>query len=365
MKFVDEYRDEAAARKLQDALQHSVTRPWTIMEICGGQTHAILKFGVDQLLPPEISLLHGPGCPVCVTSEETIDRAIAIAKEPGVTLCTFGDMIRVPGSSESLMSAKALGADIRMVYSPLDAVSIARATPDRQIVFFAVGFETTAPTTAAAAYLAKQKNVVNFSLLTAHVRVPPAIEALLSASDHRIDGFLAAGHVCTVMGLTEYLPLAERFNIPIVATGFEPIDILDGILRCVRQLETGTAKVENQYARAVKADGNDNAQRMMRQVFDIVPQQWRGLGEIPDSGLALNKTHRDFDARLRFAEAAAASKLPAQADCRSGLVLQGRIKPDQCPAFGSECTPEHPKGATMVSSEGACAAYYKYRRDAA
>ncbi len=362
MKYVDEYRDPLTATKLRDALAQTVTRPWTIMEICGGQTHAILRFGVDQLLPPEISLLHGPGCPVCVTPADIIDHAIAISKQPDVILCSFGDMIRVPGNDMSLMSAKAEGADVRIVYSPLDAVALAQQHPDRQVVFFAVGFETTAPTTAAAVMAAHKAGLQNFSLLTSHVRVPPAIEALLSAQDHGIDGFLAAGHVCTVMGLEEYVPLAERYRLPIVATGFEPMDILQGVLMCAAQLESGRAQVENQYGRAVRPEGNRHAQSLMDRVFKTIDQSWRGLGVIPGSGLGLNEEYHAFDAALRFKEAIQTSPPVGDDPCLSGMVLQGQLRPDACPLFGQACTPEHPKGATMVSSEGACAAYYKYRR---
>lgn len=360
MKFVDEYRDAAGVQRLADAIRREVTRAWTIMEICGGQTHAIVRFGLDELLPPGLTLVHGPGCPVCVTPVELIDRAVALARRPEVIFCSFGDMLRVPGSKEDLLSVKAAGGDVRMVYSPLDAVALARRHPDRQVVFFAVGFETTAPANALAVLQAHRHGLRNFSLLVSHVRVPPAIEALLSSPENRVQGFLTAGHVCTVMGIGEYGPLATRFQVPMVVTGFEPLDILQGILLCVRQLERGQARVENAYARAVRPEGNRPAQDLMQKVFQVVDRQWRGLGWIPASGLGLRPEFADFDAERRF-------DLPVQpvaesGECISGLVLQGRKKPVECPAFGTRCTPEHPLGATMVSSEGACAAYYRYRR---
>jgi len=360
MKFVDEYRDAAAARRLARAIARTVTRPWTIMEICGGQTHAIVKFGLDALLPPTLTLVHGPGCPVCVTPLELIDKAIAIAARPEVIFCSFGDMLRVPGSRQDLLAVKAAGGDVRMVYSPLDALALARRHPDRQVVFFAVGFETTAPANALAVFRAHREGLKNFSLLVAHVLVPPAIEAILSAPTNRVQGFLAAGHVCTVMGCAEYEPLAARHRVPIVVTGFEPLDILRGVYLCVRQLETGRAEVENAYARAVRRDGNRPAQELIRQVFRVVPRKWRGLGELPRSGLGLQETYAAFDAETRFG----VGEVQAQesAECLSGLVLQGLKKPPECPAFGKRCTPENPLGATMVSSEGACAAYYRYRR---
>ncbi|MGA4579206.1 hydrogenase formation protein HypD [Limisphaera sp. VF-2] len=360
MKFVDEYRDAAGVQRLAEAIRREVTRPWTIMEICGGQTHAIVRFGLDELLPPKLTLVHGPGCPVCVTPVELIDKAVALARRPEVIFCSFGDMLRVPGSKEDLLAVKAAGGDVRMVYSPLDAVALARKHPDRQVVFFAVGFETTAPANALAVLQAKRYGLRNFSLLVSHVRVPPAIEALLSSPENRVQGFLTAGHVCTVMGTAEYEPLAARHRVPMVVTGFEPLDILQGILLCVRQLERGQARVENAYARAVRPEGNRPAQKIMQEVFQVVDRNWRGLGRIPASGLGLRPEFAAFDAELRF-------DLPVQTvaesgECISGLVLQGRKKPVECPAFGTRCTPEHPLGATMVSSEGACAAYYRYRR---
>jgi hydrogenase expression/formation protein HypD len=360
MKYLDEYRDAAKARQLADAIRRATTRPWTIMEICGGQTHAIVKFGIDELLPKLIALIHGPGCPVCVTPLELIDKAIEIAARPEVIFCSFGDMLRVPGSHKDLLSVKAAGGDVRIVYSPLDAVKLAREHPDRQVVFFAVGFETTAPANAMAVHQAKHQGLRNFSLLVSHVLVPPAIEAILSSPMNRVQSFLAAGHVCTVMGCAEYEPIARKYRVPIVVTGFEPLDILQGILMCVEQLESGRAEVENQYARAVRPEGNQPAQELIRQVFRVIPRKWRGIGEIPQSGFGLSEPYREFDAELRFGVAGyTAQESP---DCISGLILQGQKKPHECPAFGTKCTPERPLGATMVSSEGACAAYYRYRR---
>jgi hydrogenase expression/formation protein HypD len=362
MKFVDEYRDASNARRYSDALHRLVTRSWTIMEVCGGQTHAIVKFGIDQLLPEEITLVHGPGCPVCVTSTELIDKAIEIASRPGVLFCSFGDMLRVPGSAKDLLRVKAEGGEIRIVYSPLDAVTLARKHPDREVVFFAVGFETTAPANAMAVDLAEREGIDNFSILVSHVLVPPAIEAILSSPNNRVQGFLAAGHVCTVMGYTEYEPIARRYNVPIVVTGFEPIDILQGIHMCVRQLEEGRAGVENQYERSVQKEGNLPAQTLIRKVFRIVPRAWRGIGEIPMSGLGLRDQYAGFDAERRFG--VAERRIEEPSECISGLVLQGLKRPHECPAFGRRCTPERPLGATMVSSEGACAAYYRYRKPA-
>jgi hydrogenase expression/formation protein HypD len=359
MRYQDEYRDGAAVRAAAEAIARAATRPWTLMEVCGGQTHAIVKFGLDQLLPPGLELVHGPGCPVCVTPLETIDRALAIAARSEVVLCSFGDMLRVPGSRGDLAQVKAAGGDVRVVYSPLDALALARAHPEREVVFLAVGFETTAPAVAMAAHRARVEGLRNFSLLVAHVLVPPAIEALLAAPGNRVQGFLAAGHVCTVMGTEEYEPLAARHRVPIVVTGFEPLDILQGVLLCVRQLEAGRAEVENQYARSVRRDGNRPAQEMIRRVFRVVPRKWRGLGAIPRSGLALADAYADLDAERRFGVAGAEVAEPPE--CIAGLVLQGRAKPADCPAFGTRCTPERPLGAPMVSSEGACAAYYRYR----
>ena len=360
MKFVSEYRDPEAARQYAERIARMVTRPWTIMEICGGQTHAIVKYGLDALLPATLTLVHGPGCPVCVTPVEFIDKAIEVAGRPEVTFCSFGDMLRVPGTSTDLLAAKANGADVRIVYSPLDAVATAQAHSDRQVVFFAVGFETTAPANAMAVRQAEQLGLTNFSLLVAHVLVPPAMEAILASPDNRVQGFLAAGHVCAVMGYTEYEPIASRYRVPIVVTGFEPLDILHGIALCVAQLEAGRAEVENQYARAVRREGNRSAQELIRQVFTVVPRRWRGVGEIPASGLGLQAAYAAFDAERRFGPAAAPRD--EASECRAGQILRGVLKPHECPAFGTRCTPERPLGAPMVSSEGACAAYYRYRR---
>lgn len=360
MKYLDEYRDAARARRYARAIARITTSDWTIMEVCGGQTHAIVKFGIDELLPPQITLLHGPGCPVCVTPLELIDKAIEIASRPEVIFTSFGDMLRVPGSDADLLSVKAGGGDVRMVYSPLDALKIAQANPNRQVVFFAVGFETTAPANAMAVYQARQQGVDNFSILVSHVLVPPAIEAILSSPDSRVNGFLAAGHVCTVVGYEEYEPLAAKYGVPFVVTGFEPLDILQGIYMAIRQLEEGRAEVENQYSRSVRRAGNEPAQAIIREVFEVVPRKWRGIGAIPQSGLGLRADYAVFDAEQRFGLADQIVEEPAE--CISGLILQGIRKPHECPAFGTVCTPEHPLGATMVSSEGACAAYYRYRR---
>jgi len=360
MKYLDEYRDAGLARGLASSIADRITRPWTIMEICGGQTHAIVKFGIDELLPSELTLVHGPGCPVCVTPIEMIDRAIAIASKPGVILCSFGDMLRVPGTRHDLFSARAQGADVRLVYSPLDAVKIAADNPDREVVFFGVGFETTAPTTAMAVHRAHLDKIKNFSMLVSHVLVPPAIEAILSSESNRVQGFLAAGHVCTVMGYTQYHPLARKYGVPIVVTGFEPVDILQGVLRCVELLEDGRAEVDNAYLRAVRERGNEPAQELIQQVFEVVDRKWRGLGEISSSGLALRADYADYDAERKFDVGELAAEEASQ--CIAGLVLQGAKKPHECPAFGTDCTPERPLGAPMVSSEGACSAYYRYRK---
>jgi hydrogenase expression/formation protein HypD len=360
VKYVDEYRDPRATDAYVAAIRRLTTRPWTLMEVCGGQTHTIIKYGVDRLLPPEITLIHGPGCPVCVTPVEMIDRAIHIAAQPGVMFCSFGDMLRVPGTERDLLAVKAAGGDVRIVYSPLDAVDLAQRHPARDVVFFAVGFETTAPANAMAVRLAEELGLGNFSVLVSHVLVPPAMEAILTAPDHRVQGFLAAGHVCAVMGFTEYEPLARRFGVPIVVTGFEPLDILEGVYLCVRQLEEGRADVENQYVRSVRREGNVVAQALMREVFRIVPRKWRGIGEIPRSGLGLAERYARFDAEARFGAAAITAAEPSE--CISGLVLRGMKSPLACPAFAGRCTPEHPLGAPMVSAEGACAAYYHYRR---
>jgi hydrogenase expression/formation protein HypD len=360
MRFIDEYRDAKLAQHYARRIAQIVTRPWTIMEICGGQTHAIIKFGIDELLPKEITLVHGPGCPVCVTPVELIDKAIEIASRPEVIFCSFGDMLRVPGSEKDLLSVKAQGGDVRIVYSPLDALKLAKENPDREVVFFAVGFETTAPANAMAVYQAARQNIKNFSLLVSHVLVPPAIEAILSSPKNRVQGFLAAGHVCTVMGYTEYEPIAQKYKVPIVVTGFEPLDILQGVYMCVKQLEEGRHEVENQYTRSVRREGNTKAQELIREVFCVVPRKWRGIGEIPRSGLGLTEKYKEFDAELKFGLTDRSVEEPSE--CIAGLVLQGVKKPHECPAFGTRCTPEHPLGAPMVSSEGACAAYYRYRR---
>ena len=363
MKYLDEYRDAEAAHKYAHEIARITTRPWSLMEICGGQTHAIVKFGIDELLPRQITLIHGPGCPVCVTPVELIDKALEIAARPEVIFCSFGDMLRVPGSTIDLLSVKARGGDVRIIYSPLDAVKLAEQNPAKEVVFFAVGFETTAPTTAMAVYQAAQKGLKNFSLLVSHVLVPPAMEAILGAPDCRVQAFLAAGHVCAVMGCQEYVPIAAKYHVPIVVTGFEPLDILQGILMCIQQLESGRGEVENQYSRAVRQEGNRPAQQLIREVFQVTPRKWRGIGEIPQSGLGLRDTYAAFDAERKFGMAGLRVDEPTE--CLSGLVLQGKIKSHECPAFGARCTPEHPLGATMVSSEGACAAYYRYRREPA
>lgn len=360
MKFVDEYRREEDARKLIKAIHRLVTRPWTIMEVCGGQTHTILKFGIDRLLPPEVTLVHGPGCPVCVTPVELIDKAIALARTPGVIFTSFGDMLRVPGSNGDLLSAKAQGGDVRIVYSPLDALRLAQKNPDKEVVFFAVGFETTAPANAMAVWQARQMGVRNFSILCAHVRVPPAIELILSDPYNTVQGFIAAGHVCTVMGYREYESIAERYRVPIVPTGFEPLDLLQGIYMVLRALEEGRWGVENQYARSVRREGNIHAQKLMNAVFQICDRPWRGIGIVPGGGLCLRPEFSEFDAEKRFGlQGITALESPL---CIAGEILQGKKKPYECPAFGRDCTPEHPLGAPMVSSEGACAAYYQYGR---
>ena len=361
MKYLDEYRDAELAQKFAREIHRLTTRSWNIMEVCGGQTHAIVKFGIDELLPKQITLIHGPGCPVCVTPLEMIDKALEIASRPDVIFTSFGDMLRVPGSSTDLLSVKARGGDVRMVYSPLDAVKVAEQNPGNEVVFFGVGFETTAPATAMAVFQAAQKGLKNFSMLISHVLVPPAIEALMSSPNCRVQAFLAAGHVCTVMGYEEYPPLAAKYHVPIVVTGFEPLDILHGILLCLQQLESGRAEVENQYARSVRREGNRPARDLIRKVFKVVHRKWRGVGEIPKSGLGLADAYAAFDAERKFGVADHLVQEPSE--CLSGLVLQGQIKPHECPAFGKQCTPEHPLGATMVSSEGACAAYYRYRRE--
>ncbi|MBK8476700.1 MAG: hydrogenase formation protein HypD [Opitutaceae bacterium] len=360
MKYVDEYRNAAPARRLAEAIARRVTRAWAIMEICGGQTHSIVKFGLDELLPPSITLVHGPGCPVCVTPVELIDAAVTLAARREVILCSFGDMLRVPGSTTDLLTARARGGDVRMVYSPLDAVALAAQNPAREVVFFAVGFETTAPANALAVLQAQKLGLRNFTLLVSHVLVPPAIAAILGSPDNRVQGFLAAGHVCAVMGTAEYGPLAERFRVPMVVTGFEPVDILHGVLCCVEQLEEGRAEVANAYARAVRPEGNLRALEAIRTVFEVTDRSWRGLGLIPASGYALRAELRAFDAVARFGLGGVAAGRE-EPDCISGQIMRGIKKPHDCSAFGSRCTPEHPLGAPMVSTEGACAAYYRYR----
>ncbi|WNF00748.1 hydrogenase formation protein HypD [Streptomyces luomodiensis] len=360
MKYIDEFQDPELARRLLDEIARTVTRPWAMMEVCGGQTHSIIRHGLDQLLPDTVELIHGPGCPVCVTPLAVIDKALEIASLPDVVFCSFGDMLRVPGSDRDLFRVKGDGGDVRVVYSPLDALRIAQRTPDKQVVFFGVGFETTAPAIAMTVHQAKRLGVRNLSLLVSHVRVPPAIEAVMRSPDCRVQAFLAAGHVCSVMGTSEYPALADTYRVPIVVTGFEPLDILEGIRRAVRQLERGEHHVENAYPRAVSAQGNPVALRVLREVFTTTDRTWRGIGTIPDSGWRLSDAYRDYDAEHRFDITGPAAAEPAV--CRSGEVLQGLIKPHECAAFGIICTPRTPLGATMVSSEGACAAYYLYRR---
>jgi hydrogenase expression/formation protein HypD len=360
VKYLDEFSNPELAKKLLDQIHQATTRPWAMMEVCGGQTHSIIRHGIDQLLPDEIEMIHGPGCPVCVTPLETIDRALAIASRPDVIFCSFGDMLRVPGSTEDLFRIKSAGGDIRVVYSPLDALNLARENPDREVVFFGIGFETTAPANAMTVFQAQRLGVRNFSLLVSHVLVPPAIAAIMESPTCRVQAFLAAGHVCSVMGTDEYPPLVDKYRIPIVVTGFEPLDILEGIRRTVLQLEQGRYELENAYPRAVRAEGNKPAQEMLRDVFEVTDRSWRGIGMIPGSGWRLSEKYRDFDAEARFDVTGIHTS--ESAVCRSGEVLQGLIKPHECAAFGKECTPRNPLGATMVSSEGACAAYYLYRR---
>ena len=360
MKYLEEFSDPELARRLLDDIHRTASQPWAMMEVCGGQTHSIIRHGLDQLLPDGIELIHGPGCPVCVTPLEMIDKALEIASRPDVIFCSFGDMLRVPGSDKDLFRVKSAGGDVRVVYSPMDALAIARANPDRQVVFFGIGFETTAPPNAMTVHEARRLGIENFSLLVSHVRVPPAIEAIMTAPVCRVQAFLAAGHVCTVMGTREYPALTERHQVPIVVTGFEPLDILEGIRRAVHQLEEGRHELENAYARVVSDDGNPTAQRMLADVFEVVDRSWRGIGMIPQSGWRLSEKYRAYDAEHRFAVADIDTH--ESTVCRSGEVLQGLLKPHECEAFGTACTPRNPLGATMVSSEGACAAYYLYRR---
>ena len=358
MKYLTEYRDPELAAALIKEIHHVTTRAWTLMEICGGQTHSLVKNGILEMLPDKITMVHGPGCPVCVTSIGVIDEAVYLAEQPNTILCSFGDMLRVPGSKKNLLEVKAAGADVRILYSPLEAVQIAKENPDKEIVFFAVGFETTAPANALSVIQADKMGVTNYSILASHVLVPPAMEAILSDEENKIDGFLAAGHVCTIMGMEEYYPVAEKYKTPIVITGFEPVDLLQGILMTVQQLEKGEYKVENQYTRYVQRAGNKMAIDTIQAVFAISDRTWRGIGPIPDSGYEVNERYKNFNARLKF-------KLdlpPAEEnkECISGDIMKGLKKPKQCPHFGTKCKPEHPLGAPMVSSEGACAAYYHY-----
>jgi hydrogenase expression/formation protein HypD len=360
MKYLDEFRNHALAQKLLAEIRRTVTRPWVIMEVCGGQTHAIVKYGLDALLPPEIELVHGPGCPVCVTALESIDRAHALARRPDVIFCSFGDMLRVPGSDGDLFQIKAQGGDVRVVYSPLDCLKVARANPAKRVVFFAIGFETTAPANAMSVWQARAEGLANYSILVSHVTVPPAMTAILESPGKRVQAFLGAGHVCAVMGWEEYEPLASRYGVPIVVTGFEPVDLLEGILMAVRQLENGRHEVENQYARAVVREGNPEARRMIARVFEPCDRAWRGIGVIPGSGYRLREEFAAFDAARIFDLDGIVSHEPEA--CISGLVLQGARRPLDCDAFGARCTPETPLGATMLSAEGACAAYYNYGR---
>jgi hydrogenase expression/formation protein HypD len=360
MKYLSEYRDGAVAQALIGRIRAAASRPWTLMEVCGGQTHTIVRQGLDELLDGAVEMIHGPGCPVCVTPLEQIDKALTLAARPEVIFTSFGDMLRVPGSECDLLQVRARGGQIRVVYSPLDALELAIRTPDRQVVFFAVGFETTAPANAMAVWRARQLGVKNFSILVSHVTVPPAMTAILAAPENRVQAFLAAGHVCSVMGWEEYEPIAEQYRVPIIVTGFEPVDILEGMLLAVKQLEEGRHVVENQYVRSVRREGTRPAQELVRKVFRLADRQWRGIGTIPRSGLVLREEYADFDAEVRFGLEAISVAEPAE--CRAGDVLRGNLKPPQCPAFGTRCSPEHPLGAPMVSSEGACAAYYNYAR---
>ncbi|MBE9203581.1 hydrogenase formation protein HypD [Synechocystis salina LEGE 06099] len=363
MKYVDEYRDAQAVAHYRRAIAREISQPWTLMEICGGQTHSIVKYGLDTLLPRDLTLIHGPGCPVCVTPMELIDQALWLARQPEIIFCSFGDMLRVPGSGADLLTVKAQGGDVRIVYSPLDCLAIARENPNREVVFFGVGFETTAPATAMTLHQARAQQVHNFSLLCAHVLVPPAMEALLGNPDSLVQGFLAAGHVCTVTGERAYQHIAEKYQVPIVITGFEPVDIMQGILACVRQLELGQFTCDNQYRRSVQPQGNAHAQKIIDQVFEPVDRHWRGLGLIAVSGLGVRPAFAPWDARVKFASLLQTmAPTTGETVCISGEILQGQRKPSDCPAFGTSCTPEQPLGAPMVSSEGACAAYYRYRQ---
>ena len=358
MKYLTEYRDPEVAHRYLKEIEKTVTRSWTIMEVCGGQTHSLVKNGILNMLPPEINMVHGPGCPVCVTPVNLIDKAVYLAEEKQVILCSFGDMLRVPGSAKSLLEAKAGGADVRILYSPLEAVKIAEQNPDKQVVFFAVGFETTAPANALSVIHAYRQKLDNYAILASHVLVPPAIQALVSDETCQIDGFLAAGHVCTIMGMDEYYPLADQYRVPIVITGFEPIDILQGILMTVKQLEKGEAKLENQYARMVRPEGNPNAIAMIREVFEVSDRMWRGMSVIPNSGYQVRDKYANFDARKKFS--VNIPEAPENESCIAGEIMKGNKKPFECPNFGKSCKPENPLGAPMVSSEGACAAYFHF-----
>ena len=358
MKYLKEYRDPVLARKILDEIRRIVTRPWSIMEVCGGQTHSLVKNGIIDVLPSEITMIHGPGCPVCVTPIHLIDAAIDLAMRPNVILCSFGDMLRVPGSNQNLLEAKAQGADVRILYSPLEAVAIAKDNPTKEVVFFAVGFETTAPANALSLVHAKREGITNYSILASHVLVPPAIKAVINDPLSKIDGFLAAGHVCTIMGNGQYYPLASEYKVPIVVTGFEPIDVIQGILMVVKQLELGTHEVENQYSRIVREEGNKEARAIIEQVFEVSDQVWRGIGEIPSSGYQIKDNFEAFDAVKKFGISVDAPE--EKTECISGEIMKGLKKPSQCPHFGKKCTPENPLGAPMVSSEGACAAYYHF-----
>jgi hydrogenase expression/formation protein HypD len=360
MKYLDEYRDGRLARKIVDEIRRVQSRPWVVMEVCGGQTHSIVKNGIDYLLPEGVELVHGPGCPVCVTPLEMIDKAHAIARRPDVIFCSFGDMLRVPGSNGDLFTIKSEGGDVRVVYSPLDCLKIARANPAKQVVFFAIGFETTAPANAMLAWRAKQEGVKNLSLLVSHVLVPPALRAILSSPQNRVQGFLGPGHVCAVVGYEEYEPISSSFRVPIVVTGFEPLDILQGTLMTIRQLETERAEVENQYSRILNRDGNGPAQALIAKVFEVGDRKWRGIGAIPMSGYHLRSEFSEHDAEKLFDVGKIDTCEPEI--CISGQILRGIKKPKDCPAFGTQCTPQSPLGATMVSAEGACAAYYAYGR---
>jgi hydrogenase expression/formation protein HypD len=361
LKYIEQYRDANKVLEYSQRINDVTTQPWTIMEICGGQTHAILRFGIDQLIPSDVTLVHGPGCPVCVTDIALIDKALDIASLPEIIFCSFGDMLRVPGSEQDLMSVKADGADMRITYSPLDAVRIAGENPDREVVFFAVGFETTAPATAAAVLIAEKNSISNFTILTAHVLVVPAMEAILSSPENQVQGFLAAGHVSTIIGCSIYEKLTQKFKIPIIVTGFEPLDLIQGIYLCLFQLEQGRNEVENQYNRAVRPEGNTKALELIDTVYETCDRNWRGIGVISASGLQLRHRYSKFDAEKRFKPRI--NNTRKHRDCISGMILQGIKKPFECPAFGTECNPGHPLGATMVSSEGACAAYYRYHKN--